>query len=464
MMQHPPALPHDEPTGPASVLARVFLQEDINFLVTNRLPRRFATRLVGRLSPVRSRPLTRVTVALWRLFADDLRLDEARTRDFESLHDCFVRELKPGARPLDPDPEVLVSPCDGVIGAHGRVKDATVFQAKGFPYRLIDLLHDPALVARYEDGVFVTIRLKSNMYHRFHAPTACRVTEVNYISGDTWNVNPIALRRVERLFCRNERVVLDLDTEAYGRGLTLVPVAAILVASMHLHCLGQTLDLRYKGANRIACDAGYGRGDELGYFHAGSTILVFADARFEIDPSRTEGSTVRMGERLLRPVKGESRHVRHGHMDVATVFGEGAGDLGADEDVREARVQELLHPVDGVVVRQRDEVHPALLEQGVQRPRLGPALGDGEGVGCVVVGDVGCVRVEVEVYTGQSGGWGRRHRGSGSGGSRHALERGWILWHPPGDSSKILVYPVPSGRRSGDCQVSMPICVPFAAG
>lgn len=299
-----PSLPREEPERPASALARVFLSEDLNFLVTNRLPRRFATLAVGRLSRIRSRWLTRASLVVWRLFADDLRLSEAREQEFESLHDCFIRQLRPGARPIDPRPEVAVSPCDAIVGAFGRVRDATVYQAKGFPYRLKDLLHQDALVRRYEEGTFVTLRLKANMYHRFHAPTACRVMGVDYISGDTWNVNPIALKRVENLFCRNERAVIDLELPDGSRGLTLVPVAAILVASIRLHCIGPTLDLSYRGANRIACDVRYTKGEELGYFHAGSTILVFADRRFHLDPSLREGQTVRVGEPLLHASTG----------------------------------------------------------------------------------------------------------------------------------------------------------------
>ena len=83
-----------------------------------------------------------------------------------------------------------------------------MLQAKGFPYTLADLLGDEELARYYRGGEFVTLRLTSSMYHRFHAPYDCRVEQVDYISGDTWNVNPIALKRVERLFCKNERAVI----------------------------------------------------------------------------------------------------------------------------------------------------------------------------------------------------------------------------------------------------------------
>ena len=94
--------------------------------------------------------------------------------------------MRPGARPIDPTLGVLVSPCDAIVGAHGHVDGTRVFQAKGFPYRLEELLGDPALVERYRDGVYVTLRLKASFYHRFHAPCDAAVRRVVYISGDTW--------------------------------------------------------------------------------------------------------------------------------------------------------------------------------------------------------------------------------------------------------------------------------------
>src|SRR5215831_19549761 len=89
-----------------AALTRAFLQEDINFLITNRIPRRQATLLVGWLSRIRSRRLTRLSVGMWNLF-DDLHLDEAKTREFVTLRDCFVRELRDGARSVTPDPHIV---------------------------------------------------------------------------------------------------------------------------------------------------------------------------------------------------------------------------------------------------------------------------------------------------------------------------------------------------------------------
>jgi phosphatidylserine decarboxylase len=281
-----------------ALLMRIVLQEDINFLLTNRIPRSLATRFVGWFSRI-EQPLVRdMSIAAWRLFAD-LELDEARKERFTSLHDCFVRELKEGARPIDPRPEVLVSPCDGIVGACGRIEGTQVFQAKGFPYTLNDLLGDRQWVDRYRDGCYATLRITSSMYHRFHAPLAGSVRRVNYFSGDTWNVNPIALKRVERLFCKNERAAIEMSLPGHER-VTLVAVAAILVAGIRLHFADVLLNLRYRGANLIPCDAALERGEEMGWFEHGSTILVFAPKGFSLCEGIAEGRRIRMGEALMR--------------------------------------------------------------------------------------------------------------------------------------------------------------------
>ena len=149
-----------------------------------------------------------------------------------------------------PIPDVLVSPCDAIVGACGAIDGDPLYQAKGFPYTLNDLLDDPELVSLYRDGRYVTLRLTSSMYHRFHAPHDCRVEQVTYVSGDTWNTNPITVNRVEKLFCKNERAVLRTRLARTGQLVTLVPVASILVASIRLHFLDVLLHLRYRGPQR----------------------------------------------------------------------------------------------------------------------------------------------------------------------------------------------------------------------
>jgi len=281
-----------------SLISVLSQQEDLNFLLTNRIPRAALTRFMGWFSKI-EQPLVRdFSIACWRLFSD-LDLTEARKTSFKSLHDCFTRELRPGLRPPDPDPSIVVSPCDGIIGAFGAIADTELFQVKGAPYSLLDLLGDPALVEAHRNGRFITLRLTSSMYHRFHAPHDCRIERVTFISGDTWNVNPIALKRIERLFCKNERAVLRTRLEG-GEILTLVPVAAILVASIRLHFLDVVLNAATCGPVLFPCDVEVRKGDELGWFEHGSTIILLAPDHFEFCDNVLESARICAGQPLMR--------------------------------------------------------------------------------------------------------------------------------------------------------------------
>jgi phosphatidylserine decarboxylase len=282
-----------------SQMLRVFEQEDINFLLTNRIPRRFATELVGWFSKIEQPLIRDLSIGLWRLFSG-LDLSEAKRTEFRSMHDCFVRELKDGARPVDRDPAILTSPSDAIVGACGSIAGTELYQIKGFPYSLAELLDDDRLVNTHRDGLFVTLRLTSTMYHRFHAPHDCQVEQVTYVSGDTWNVNPIALKRIEKLFCKNERAIIETRLAATGHLVTLVPVAAILVASIRLHFLNVVLSARHRGPNVMACDATLQKGQEMGWFEHGSTIVVFTPPGFLLCDGIREGAKIRMGQPLLR--------------------------------------------------------------------------------------------------------------------------------------------------------------------
>src|SRR3954447_6396677 len=140
-----------------SLITTFSQQEDLNFLLTNRIPRAALTRLVGWFSKIEQPQVRDLSIAVWKMFSD-LDLSEARKTRFKSMHDCFTRELRPGLRPVDPNPSVIVSPCDAIVGAHGRIADTKLLQIKGAPYSLLALLGDPVLVEQHRNGRFATLR------------------------------------------------------------------------------------------------------------------------------------------------------------------------------------------------------------------------------------------------------------------------------------------------------------------
>ena len=282
-------------------LDALLAQEDLNFLLTNRIPRRLATRFIGWFSQI-EQPLVRdLSIGVWRLFSD-LDLGEAKKTQLPQ----HARLLHPGAQA-------------------GRAADRSRSGRPGQPLRRHRrrLRHDRRHRAASRSRAFPTgwricsatprwcdatataatsrLRLTSSMYHRFHAPHDCRVEQVTYISGDTWNVNPIALKRVEKLFCKNERAVMQHRARRRRPPVTLVPVAAILVASIRLHFLDVAARSQApRAATSFPCDATFSKGEEMGWFQHGSTIIVFAPDGFTLCEGVREGATIRVGEPLMR--------------------------------------------------------------------------------------------------------------------------------------------------------------------
>ncbi len=280
-----------------SLLQRVLQQPGLNFALTNWLPRRRLTLLMSRLSRIEQPLIRDLSIAAWRTFAD-VDLTDARKTTFSSLHDCFIRELRDGARSVDLRPQIVASPCDAIVGQCGALQSGQALQAKGRSYPLSELLADEALAAEFSSGTYATLRLTAGMYHRFHAPHDCTLTQVNYIGGDAWNVNPPALDRVDRLYCRNERAVVRLRLRC-GTTMLLVPVAAILVAGIRLHAIPDLLNLRHRGHRKFDCDSDYTKGQEMGWFEHGSTIIAITPSSMTLVPGISPGHRIRMGEALF---------------------------------------------------------------------------------------------------------------------------------------------------------------------
>jgi len=295
-----------------SITSGLFREGSLNFILTNGFPRRTATRLAGWFCRLEQPFVRDVSIAVWRFFCDVDLADAKKTR-FASLHDCFVRELREGARPVNLSPHTLVSPCDALIGACGRIESGELLQVKGSAYRLEELLGDGELAAAFADGTYVTLRLTAGMYHRFHAPHDGRIEGLSHLAGDVWNVNPPTLARVDRVFCRNERAVIRLRLEPGGPLILLVAVAAVLVGGIRLRLGDETIDPRRRPPAAPLPGAVLRKGEEVGWFEHGSTIIVLAPAGFTLAPAVRAGARLRMGEPLLRkPQFEEEEGARHG--------------------------------------------------------------------------------------------------------------------------------------------------------
>ena len=268
------------------------------------LPRAGVSRVMGKLADHSwSPPLGRAVVGLYTR-AYDVRLDECQQQGgWESFDQFFTRPLRHDARPLSGDERTIVSPADGRLDAPGPVDDDATYLVKGRPYRAEELLGSAEEARRYKGGSACVVYLSPRDYHRVHSPVSGTLTEVRSMPGDYYPVNAIGIRHVPNLFAINRRVAIAVDTpDAVGLGrVTVVMVAAIVVGRITVSGVpGRDVPLG-DHAPRTAI----GRGDELGQFHLGSTVVMFLEKRASGAWLAKEGP-VRFGEALVRG--GEGRH------------------------------------------------------------------------------------------------------------------------------------------------------------
>lgn len=227
----------------------------------------------------------------------DVSEAELPLEDYPSLGEFFCRKLRDGARPIDMTPGVIISPCDGAIAARGVATDGELLQVKGKTYKLDELLVDEAYAQRFVGGDYVTIYLSPRDYHRVHAPVAAEITAYDYVPGTLFPVNAAATARVDRLLARNERVVLRLDAGKAGH-IAFVMVGAAGVGNMRVEdfdsaSLRSSRELRHIQLS----DRRVQRGDELGAFRLGSTVvMVFEPGKAIL--AGDLGQAVKFGERL----------------------------------------------------------------------------------------------------------------------------------------------------------------------
>jgi len=228
-------------------------------------------------------------------FVKDLAIDikEAEVEDIESyrhFNDFFYRKLKKGARVVNMDRDVLASPADGRVLAYENIDIDRVVQVKGFEYKLSDFFASHDTAKEYEGGTCIVIRLCPADYHRYHFPDGGVPTKTVEIKGDYYSVNPIALNKVARLYCKNKRALSFLDSDNFGK-VAYIEVGAACVGSMV-----QT----YSPGSRVE------KGDEKGYFKfGGSTVILFLKKDMvKVDKDITENTNkgfetkVNMGESL----------------------------------------------------------------------------------------------------------------------------------------------------------------------
>lgn len=269
------------------------------------LPKQALTAFAGRLASARGGSATTAAIR-WFVGRYRVNMEEAGNPDiaaYATFNEFFTRPLRAGVRPLAD--ARLLCPVDGAISQFGPIDADRIFQAKGHRYTTTALVGgDPELGARFEDGKFATLYLSPRDYHRIHMPCSGRLVRMIHVPGDLFSVNPTTARGVPGLFARNERVVCVFESESGS--FVLVLVGATIVGSMATvwHGVvnpprpGTVREWRYEDE-----PVELGRGEEMGRFLLGSTVVLLFPPNFGATPVRfnpdwSPGRPVRMGEAM----------------------------------------------------------------------------------------------------------------------------------------------------------------------
>lgn len=267
------------------------------------LPKHLLSRLVGQLASAQAGLLT---TGLIKLFIKHYNVDmsealQSEPEAYVSFNDFFTRELKEGARTICAGNDKLALPVDGAVSQLGDIKYDNIFQAKGHDYSLTALLGGkPDIAAPFKQGKFATIYLSPKDYHRIHMPIDGTLTDMLYVPGELFSVSPLTAQRVPGLFARNERVVAIFDTEI-GK-MAMVLVGATIVASIATSWAGtvspptgknvQHWQYPSEGENAVHLK----KGEEMGLFKLGSTIVACFEANSLEFADLKEGDTTRLGD------------------------------------------------------------------------------------------------------------------------------------------------------------------------
>ena len=257
----------------------------VGFCARRTIPRGLRTRLYSRFA---------------RRAGIDLSEVERPLDEYSTFDAFFTRRLRSGARPVDPSPAVAISPVDGTVVESGIAAGGRLIQAKGIDYTLRGLLIDSDEAQRFTGGAYLTIYLAPRDYHRIHSPAAGEVLGWRHVPGAVFPVNPPSVRHVAGLFARNERLVTYLQTP-FGR-IAVVKVAATGVSDITCSYDANVRTRRTRRTRRVDYETTrpVGKGDELGAFHLGSTVIVlFEQGRVVLEPLAA-GQRLLMGQAIAR--------------------------------------------------------------------------------------------------------------------------------------------------------------------
>jgi phosphatidylserine decarboxylase len=219
-----------------------------------------------------------------------MSIAEKSEKDFSSFNDFFYRKLKPHARPIHKNKDSVISLGDGKLYAYENIDLDKLVQVKGFTYSLRELIKDEKTAQKYDKGACLILRLCPTDYHRFHFIDSGTCGDTVKIKGAYYSVNPVALQKVEKLFCENKREWSIFHSDNLGE---------VLYIEVGATCVGSIIQT-YTPGKKVS------KGEEKGYFKfGGSTVILFFEpGKIKIDSDIIEQTSkgiesyVLMGEKI----------------------------------------------------------------------------------------------------------------------------------------------------------------------
>lgn len=269
------------------------------------VPQNLISRVAGAFAGWRMPgPLMRWTI---RRFASYFKINMQEIahpiENFHSLQSFFIRELKAGVRPVSQARDDIVSPCDAAYGQSGTVEGGLLMQVKGKSFRLSELLSDDKWSTEFEGGSYAVLYLSPKDYHRFHAPCDLRVTQASHVPGRLWPVNLWAVRNVDELFCVNERIVMKVSQSSQNLDpFAIIAVGATMVGKVKVlfdnNLTTNVSNASFSRRSYVGQEAYFAKGDELGRFEFGSTIIMVVPKKFGALDSQAPGTPIKMGQKI----------------------------------------------------------------------------------------------------------------------------------------------------------------------
>lgn len=260
------------------------------------------SRFVGKLADSRLPKAVVQRAISWYIQAYGVNVEEMEhpPEAYESFDAFFTRRLRKGVHTIDMSPNTLVSPADSKILNAGRIRDGELTQIKGRTYRLDELLDSTNDAARFARGSYITLYLGPKDYHRVHSPCTGHITHYRYVPGRLYPVNNLGVNHVERLFAVNERLITYLDADEGAIALVMVGAANVgKITVGYDDITTNSSDKQTAYTVEFNRRTPIERGDELGMFHLGSTVvLITANEEMSLKDVHSDAS-VRVGEPLF---------------------------------------------------------------------------------------------------------------------------------------------------------------------